>query len=87
MRAVVPFVFAFCPLWVPVEVKADLPPPKDYVERCVLEKQQGPGEHCEVCGTSFQGREGCLKPGEQGCSLPRVFPDFAALRPGYRVLR
>lgn len=68
MKTVITFVLAALPLLFSGQASADLPPPKDYVEKCALEKQQGRGETCKVCGASFQGRDACLKLGEQGYS-------------------
>jgi len=45
---------------------ADLPPRPGYVEKCTLERQQGSGEQCRICGASFQGRDDCTRLAAEG---------------------
>lgn len=42
-------------LALPSLARADLPPPPGYVESCTVEKQQGPGDECLVCGDAYHG--------------------------------
>lgn len=38
---------------------ADIAPPPGYVESCTAEKQQKPGEECQMCDAWYGGRESC----------------------------
>lgn len=39
--------------------RADVAPPRWYVERCTLEREQKAGETCEVCSTYHAKRDAC----------------------------
>jgi len=43
----------FAALAVPSFARADIPPPKDYVEKCTVEKQSGSGRVCHDCRSYF----------------------------------
>jgi hypothetical protein len=48
-------------LLIPSSALADLPPPRDYVEKCTVEVQTKQGEECRLCGAYFASHEECLK--------------------------
>ena len=56
------FFVQFLCLSFSLTAKADLPPPKDYVEDCTVKKQQKTGETCISCGDSyFDDIDACQK--------------------------
>lgn len=45
----------------PVQARADVPPPPGYVEQCTIEKQCKKGEEGDACRGWHGDREGCQK--------------------------
>jgi len=47
-------------LTIPSLARADVPPSPDYVERCTVAKEQGPGTECINCGDAYHSdRDAC----------------------------
>lgn len=44
-----------------LDARADIPPPKGYVEQCVVKKVQKKGEFCTACSADRGDREICKR--------------------------
>jgi hypothetical protein len=59
MNRLVVATFVALGFGVAMPVFADIPPRRDYVETCTIERVQGEGDSCVECRGSFQDREAC----------------------------
>ena len=60
-RTLAACAFAIASSMVSNAALADIPPPRDYVEGCTVERVQKPGERCSSCSAWHGERDACEK--------------------------